>query len=78
MKDKLFLFAHVLFAKEPGIIPRKKREYKKRKHKQPVVPTVTPAPPAAVHLPNYVDVSMVLHRSRAVSSDDDLSVRVID
>jgi hypothetical protein len=63
---------------ESAVVPRKKREYKKRKHKQPasVVPVVTPTTqPAAVHLPNYVDMGMLHHRgARAVSSDDDVSV----
>jgi len=62
--------------KEPGIIPpRKKREYKKRKHKQTisvVQPTTTAV--TSVRLQNYVDVSTVLQRGRQPSSDEELSV----
>jgi len=55
---------------------RKKREYKKRKHKQTtsvVQPTATTIPP--VRLQNYVDVGTVLHRrGRQMSSDEEFSV----
>lgn len=63
--------------KDPGIIPaRKKREYKKRKHKQAttvVQPTTTTALP--VRFQNYVHTGTALHRGRQLSSDDELSVR---
>jgi len=54
---------------------RKKREYKKRKHKQAatvVQPSTSAVPP--VRLQNYVDMATVLHRGRQPSSDDELSV----
>jgi len=59
--------------KDPGLLPaRKKREYKKRKHKQAaaVQPTTTIPP---VRLQNYIDVGTVLHRGRQLSSDEELS-----
>jgi len=54
---------------------RKKREYKKRKHKQAttVVPPATTAVPP-VRFQNYVHTGTVLHRGRQPSSDDELSV----
>jgi len=54
---------------------RKKREYKKRKHKQAAAvaqPTTTTVPP--IRLQNYVSVGAVPHRGRQLSSDEELSV----
>jgi len=62
--------------KEVGLLPaRKKREYKKRKHKQSttvVQPSATTIPP--IRLQNYISAGTALHRGRQMSSDDELSV----
>jgi len=67
---------HLGVSKEPGILPaRKKREYKKRKHKQAanaVQPTTTTVAP--VRFQNYVHMGTALHHGRQPSSDDELSV----
>ena len=59
-----------------GLLPaRKKREYKKRKHKQAttvVQPTATTVPPLRIQ--NYVNVGTAPHRGRQLSSDEELSV----
>jgi len=61
---------------EVGLLPaRKKREYKKRKHKQAttaVQPSTATIPP--IRLQNYVNVGTVVHRGRQLSSDEELSV----
>jgi len=70
------MFPNVCVLKDSGLMPvRKKREYKKRKHKQAASvaqPTTMTVPP--VRLQNYVDVGTVLRRGRQLSSDDELSV----
>ena len=70
---------NVAVLKEPGLLPaRKKREYKKRKHKQAttiVQPTATTIPP--VRLQSYIDVGTLLHCGRQPSSDEELSVSLM-